>query len=399
MSGVDDLTRLQALLAEQAALRRVATMVAGSTAAPVLFDRVCEELGELLDVKSTDMIRYEGERSATVVGIWAATGSPSFPVGERIPVEGETATAKIYRTGRPARVDDYADVEGELAARLREFGIRSVVGAPIHVAGRLWGAIMVTSELADAFPAGTELRISSFAELVTAALANADAREQLAASRARIVEAADAARRRIERDLHDGAQQRLVSLALSLRLLESSLEPDSAASRALAVARTELDAALGELRELARGIHPSVLTDRGLEAALAALAGRSTVPVKLALDSCGELPSSVQTTAYFVVAEALTNASKHARSDRVEVRVAVGEGHAVVEVRDDGSGGVDPARGSGLSGLADRVSALGGTLEIDSPVGAGTTIRARMPLTAPGEASRAAGGDAEFAHA
>ena len=399
MSGVDDLTRLQALLAEQAALRRVATMVAGSTAAPVLFDRVCEELGELLDVKSTDMIRYEGERSATVVGIWAATGSPSFPVGERIPVEGETATAKIYGTGRPARVDDYAAVEGELAARLREFGIRSVVGAPIHVAGRLWGAIMVTSELADAFPAGTELRISSFAELVTAALANADAREQLAASRARIVEAADAARRRIERDLHDGAQQRLVSLALSLRLLESSLEPDSAASRALAVARTELDAALGELRELARGIHPSVLTDRGLEAALAALAGRSTVPVKLALDSCGELPSSVQTTAYFVVAEALTNASKHARSDCVEVRVAVGEGHAVVEVRDDGSGGVDPARGSGLSGLADRVSALGGTLEIDSPVGAGTTIRARMPLTAPGEASRAAGGDAEFAHA
>jgi signal transduction histidine kinase len=399
MSGVDDLTRLQALLAEQAALRRVATMVAGSTAAPVLFDRVCEELGELLDVKSTDMIRYEGERSATVVGIWAAAGSPSFPVGERIPVEGETATAKIYRTGRPARVDDYADVEGELAARLRGFGIRSVVGAPIHVAGRLWGALMVTSELADAFPAGTELRISSFAELVTAALANADAREQLAASRVRIVEAADAARRRIERDLHDGAQQRLVALALSLRLLESTLEPDSAASRALAGARADLDAALGELRELARGIHPSVLTDRGLEAALAALAGRSTVPVELALDSRGELPSSVQTTAYFVVAEALTNASKHAHSDRVEVRVAVDEGHAVVEVRDDGSGGVDPARGSGLSGLADRVSALGGTLEIDSPVGAGTTIRARLPLTPPGEASREAGGDAEFAHA
>jgi signal transduction histidine kinase len=399
MSGVDDLARLHALLAEQAALRRVATMVAGSTAAPALFDRVCEELGELLEVKSTDMIRYEGERAATVVGIWAAAGSPSFPVGERIPVEGETATAKIYRTGQPTRVDDYAGVEGELAARLRAFGIRSVVGAPIHVAGRLWGALMVTSELANAFPAGTELRISSFAELVTAALANADAREQLAASRARIVEAADAARRRIERDLHDGAQQRLVSLALSLRLLESALEPGSAASRALAGARAELDAALSELRELARGIHPSVLTDRGLEAALAALAGRSTVPVELALDRCGELPPAVQTTAYFVVAEALTNASKHARSERVEVRVGVGEGHAVVEVRDDGSGGVDPARGSGLSGLADRVSALGGTLEIDSRAGAGTTIRARLPLTPPGEASREAGGDAAFARA
>jgi signal transduction histidine kinase len=399
MSSDDNPTRLQALLAEQAALRRVATMVAGSTPAPVLFGRVCEELGELLAVKSTDMIRYEDERFATVVGTWTGNDTPSFPVGERIPVEGETVTAKLYRSGRPERVNDYDDVEGELAARLREFGIHSVVGAPIYVAGRLWGAIMATSELAHAFPAGTEARISSFAELVTAALANVDAREQLAASRARIVEAADAARRRIERDLHDGAQQRLVSLALSLRLLESSLEPDSAASRELAVARAELDAALEELRELARGIHPSILTDRGLEAALAAVAGRSTVPVELALDSCGKLPLSVQTTAYFVVAEALTNASKHAHSDRIGVRVAVGAGHAMVEVRDDGSGGARPARGSGLRGLADRVSALGGTLEIDSPVGAGTTIRARIPVTARGEASREAGADAEYAHA
>jgi signal transduction histidine kinase len=399
MSDDDDPTRLQALLAEHAALRRVATTVADSTPAPDLFDRVCGELGELLAVKSTDMIRYEDEPLATVVGSWAASGTPSFPVGERIPVEGETVTAKLYRSGRPERVDDYAGVEGELAARLREFGIRSVVGAPIHVAGRLWGALMATSELPHAFPAGTEERISSFAELVTAALANVDAREQLAASRARIVEAADAARRRIERDLHDGAQQRLVSLALSLRLLESSLEPDSAASRELSVARAELDAALEELRELARGIHPSILTDQGLEAALAALAGRSTVPVKLDRDSCVRLSLSVQTTAYFVVAEALTNTSKHAASDRIELRVAVGEGHATVEVRDYGRGGVDPARGSGLRGLADRVSALGGTLEIDSPVDVGTTIRARMPVTAPGEASHAPGAGVEYAHA
>jgi signal transduction histidine kinase len=294
-------------------------------------------------------------------------------------------------------VDDYDHVEGELAARLREFGIHSVVGAPIHVAGRLWGAIMASSEVARAFPAGTEARINSFAELVTAALANVDAREQLAASRARIVEAADAARRRIERDLHDGAQQRLVSLALSLRLLESSLEPDSAATRELAAARAELDAALEELRELARGIHPSILVDRGLEAALASLAGRSTVPVELDVDSCGELPLSVQTTAYFLVAEALTNASKHANSDRIAVRVAAGEGHTVVEVRDDGRGGARPAQGSGLSGLADRVSALGGTLEIESPVGVGTTIRARIPVATPGDASGEAGEEVAYA--
>jgi signal transduction histidine kinase len=388
MSSDDNPTRLQALLAEQAALRRVATMVAAGTPAPALFGGVCQELGELLDVKSTDMIRYEDECFATVVGTWTGDDTPSFPVGERIPVEGESVTAKLYRSGRPERVNDYDDVEGELAARLREFGIHSVVGAPIRVAGRLWGAVMVTSEVAHAFPEGTEARVSSFAELVTAALANVDAREQLAASRARIVEAADAARRRIERDLHDGAQQRLVSLALSLRRLESSLEPDCAATVELAAARAELDAALEELRELARGIHPSILTDRGLEAAIAAVAGRSTVPVELELDSCGKLPLSVQTTAYFIVAEALTNASKHANSGRVEVQVAIGDGHAMVEVRDDGSGGARAARGSGLSGLADRVSALGGTLEIDSPVGAGTTIRARIPVTAPGGASR-----------
>jgi signal transduction histidine kinase len=229
-------------------------------------------------------------------------------------------------------------------------------------------------------------------------LANVDAREQLAASRARMVEAADAGRRRIERDLHDGAQQRLVSLALSLRLVESKLEPGSAAWRELAAARSELAAALEELRELARGIHPSILTDRGLEAALGALAGRSTVPVELDLDGCGELPVSVQTSVYFVIAEALTNASKHARCERIEVRVAVGEGRALVEVRDDGSGGASPARGSGLSGLGDRVSALGGTLEIDSPAGAGTTIRAQIPATAPGEAGRGPGADVEYTH-
>jgi len=399
MSSDDNLTRLEALLAEQAALRRVATMVAGGTPAPALFGQVCAELGELLAVMTTDMIRYEDERFAILVGYWTGDDTPAFPLGERIPIEGQTVTAKLWRTGRPARVDDYHDVEGELAARLREFGIRSVVGAPIFVAGRLWGALMVSSARPYAFPPGTEARVTGFAELVTAALANVDAREQLAASRARIVEAADAARQRIERDLHDGAQQRLVSLALSLRLLESALEPSSAAARELGAARAELDAALEELRELARGIHPSILTDRGLEAALAAVGGRSTVPVELRLDSCGELPLSVQTTVYFVVAEALTNASKHAHADRIDVRVGVGDGHAMVEVRDDGRGGVDRARGSGLSGLADRVSALGGALEIESPPGAGTAIRARIPVTAPGTAGREAGTDVDYAHA
>jgi signal transduction histidine kinase len=396
MSTGETLTRLRGLVAEQAALRRVATMVASGTPAPALFGLVCEELGQLMAVKSTDMIRFEHDGDfATVVGSWTGNDAPAFPIGERVPIEGESVTAKLHRSGNPERVDDYNEVDGVLAERVREFGMRSVVGAPIYVAGRLWGALMATSEQPHAFPAGTEVKIGNFAELVTAALANVDAREQLAASRARIVEAADAARRRIERDLHDGAQQRLVSLALNLRRLESSLAPDSPAARELAVARADLDAALEELRELARGIHPSVLTDRGLEAALAAVAGRATVPIELDLDCPGELPLSVQTTAYFVVVEALTNASKHADPERIEVRVALADGGVTVEVCDDGCGGVDPTRGSGLSGLGDRVSALGGTLEIDSPAGAGTTIRARIPVIP----SRSNGTGAEYAHA
>ena len=380
MAMADDRSQLHELLGEQAALRRVATMVAGDTPAATLFNRVCEELGTVLDVKSTDMIRYDDDGSVTVVGAWAASGTPTFPPGERFPVEDGTVTGKLHRTGVPQRVDDYAEVEGELAERLRAAGIRSVVGAPINFAGELWGGIMATSERPGVFPADTEQRIADFAELVTAALANVDAREKLAASRARIVAAADAARRRIERDLHDGAQQRLVSLALSLRMVQENLEGDSEAARELTAARSELDEALEELRELARGIHPTVLSDRGLEAALVGLADRSPVPVDLETDGCDLLPAPLQTTAYFVVAEALTNAFKHAGCDRVEVSVGVDDGWALVDVSDDGVGGTDPATGSGLRGLADRVSALGGTLGIDSPPGGGTTISARIAV-------------------
>ena len=267
------------------------------------------------------------------------------------------------------------------------------------MSGRLWGAVMATSELPSAFPAGTEERISSFAELVTAALANADAREQLAASRARIVEAADAARRRIERDLHDGAQQRLVTMALSLRRLDSTLEPDSAASRELTSygpssmphSRSSVSSLAGSTRASSPIMVSSLRLRRWPRARRCRSSSTST--------AAGSSPLTVQTTAYFVVAEALTNTAKHAGSERTEVRVAVGDEHATVEVRDDGSGGVDPTRGSGLSGLADRVSALGGTLEIDSPLGAGTTIRARIPVVAKRTTSRGLSSGFEYAHA
>jgi signal transduction histidine kinase len=372
---------LNSLLLDQAALRRVATLVAADPDPRVLFDCVCQELGRVLGVDSTDMVRFDSDDAATVVGTWAASGAPSFPVGSVIPVEGESVTAKIHRSEKPERVDDYTAVDGELAARLREFGIRSAVGAPIRVSGGLWGAVMAVGAEPGAFPAETEQRIAEFAELVTAALANADAREQLAASRARIVEAGYEELRRLERDLHDGAQQEFVGAAISLKLARDKLSqsPDEAIER-LDAALERVEAGLRDLRELAAGIHPSVLSDRGLSAALQGLAARSPVPVELAAPPPVRLPASVETTAYFVVAEALTNAAKHARCERVEVAVRLEDGCAVITVSDDGVGGADSGFGSGLRGLADRVSALDGELELDSPHGVGTTLTARIAL-------------------
>jgi signal transduction histidine kinase len=378
-SDASTVARMEALLEEQAALRRVATLVARDTEPGRLFDCVCQELGRLLGVDATDIVRFEEDRTATVVGTWSASDEPSFPVGSSVPVDGESVTAKLYRSGRPERVDDYTGIRGDLAARLREFGVRSVVGAPVNVAGRLWGAIMAVSYRPFSFPEDTERRIADFAELVTAALANVDAREQLAASRARIVEAGYEERRRLERDLHDGAQQELVGVVLSLRVAQQKLPHAPAEARELVDEALErAQAGIRDLRDLAAGIHPSVLTDRGLRAALEALAGRSPVPVDVETVESDGLPAAVETTAYFLVAEALTNAAKHARCEHVEVSVRIEGGWVVVEVRDDGDGGADPAVGSGLRGLADRVSALGGRLEIESPAGQGTTIRARI---------------------
>src|SRR5215208_3905205 len=286
--------RLEALLAEQSALRRVATLVATDRDPARLFECVCRELGGVLGVESTDMLRYERDGSATIVGGWAASGQPSFPVGASIPVVGETVAAKLYRSGQPERVDDYTRVRGELAERLRHFGIKSAVGAPIKVAGRLWGAVMAVDARPYAFPEGTEQRIAEFAELVTAALANADAREQLAASRARIVQAGYEERRRLERDLHDGAQQEFVGAAISLKLARDKLSqsPDEAIER-LDAALERVEAGLRDLRELAAGIHPSVLSDRGLGAALESLVARSPLAVELAAPPPVRLPPSV----------------------------------------------------------------------------------------------------------
>ena len=376
--------QLEALLAEQAALRRVATLVASDPVPARLFEGVSEEVGRVLEVESVGVIRFEDDGSGTIVGYWAADDAPGFQTGERLPLDGETVSGKLRRSGRSQRVDDYTDVSGELVKRLRAIGIASAVGAPVTVAGRTWGGIIASSGRPHAFPDGAENRLADFAELVTASLANVDAREQLAASRARIVEAADEERRRLGRDLHDGAQQELVGAVISLKLAQRRLAQDPDEANALMTEALEhMELGIRDLRELAAGIHPSVLTDRGLSAALEGLATRSQIPVQLGQLPPGRLPTPVETSAYFVVAEALTNATKHARCSLVQVGVRVENGSATVEVHDDGIGGAAPSAGSGLRGLADRVAALGGMLEIDSPAGEGTTVRARIALSAP----------------
>jgi signal transduction histidine kinase len=377
----ESLARLRALAAEQAALRRVATLVAGDPDPSEVFAKVCTEVGAILEVESTNLARFENGGWAKVVGGWAADGAPVFPVGADVPLDGDTAVVKVSRSGRPERVDEYAGLAGDLPERLRRLGIASAVAAPIKVAGSLWGAIVASSGRIYGFPPDTEERIAGFAELVADALANADAREQLAASRARIVEAGDAERRRLERDLHDGAQQRLVSLALSLHEVEAKLdgEPD-AARRELGRAREELALALEELRELAHGIHPAILSDRGLGPALDALVARAPVAVRVTELPRARLPEPVEVAAYYLVAEALTNVAKHARPSETTLRVSRTDERVRIEVRDDGVGGAAVGEGFGLRGLADRVEALGGQLRVDSPPGAGTTLIGDIPL-------------------
>jgi signal transduction histidine kinase len=304
-----------------------------------------------------------------------------MPLGASLDLDGDSVVARVYRSGRPERIDDYADAPGPLAEHLRGLGYRSSVAAPLSVGGRLWGVLVASTTRSETLVTGSEGRLRDFAELVAQALSNADAYEKLAGSRARIVEAGDAERRRLERNLHDGAQQRLVSLALQLRMVEASFEGNPARARsALAEAREQLKQALEELRELARGIHPAILTDGGLAPALTALAHRAPLPVEID-DVPGErLPEPVEAAAYYLIAEAITNVAKHAQASHVAVSVLRDDARVVVRVADDGVGGANPGAGSGLHGLADRVEALHGQLHVDSPPGGGTRLEARIPV-------------------
>jgi PAS domain S-box-containing protein len=372
------------LAAEQAALRRVATLVAADQGPAAVFAGVTEEVAELLDVPSANIVRYESDVRAVVIRSWSSRGDGGLAIGTRLPLDDETVVAKVRRSGEAQRIDAYPDSDGVIAEHRRARGLRASVAAPVRVSGQLWGALVASAYAPEALAEGAERKLCDFADLIAQALANADAHERLASSRARIVEAGDVERRRLERNLHDGAQQRLVSLALRLRLTDARLEADPARARNdLASASAELAAALDELRELARGIHPAILTDQGLAAAVTALAGRSPVLVEIEAMPAARLPTAVETAAYYVIAEAITNSAKYADASRVIVRVEASSDHARVEVGDDGIGGADPAEGSGLRGIADRVDALRGRLHIVSPRGQGTVLEAEIPLAAP----------------
>jgi signal transduction histidine kinase len=373
--------KLTRLAEEQAALRRVATLVVTGVPAAELFAAVAEELGRLLPVATTALLRYESGDEATVVATWGDFGGHVL-LGMRLPLAGHNVATLVHRTGRPARIDDYfSSASGSLGRSLRQTGIAAAVGCPVVADGRLWGVVIAAQRAREPLPADTEARVLQFTELMATAISNIQARADLAASRARIVAAADDERRRVVRDLHDGAQQRLVNMTLTVKLARELLrsEPETAPPL-LDDVLEQCERAIVELRELAHGILPAVLTNGGLAAGLQALATR--VPFGVELDvEVERLPPAVEATGYFVAAEALTNVSKHARATRVGVAARVECRALVLTVADDGVGGAQPF-GTGLVGLRDRLAVLDGRLRVDSPPSGGTVLTATIPLGA-----------------
>jgi signal transduction histidine kinase len=379
IANAESREQLSRLAEEQAALRRVATLVAGGASPGEVFEAVIGEVGRLVPADSAAMSRFEGDGTLTILGAWSNTDG-YLPLGQRHPLGQGTLARLVYESGRPARVVDYGVASGSSVDAVRRMGWRSGVGAPIVVEGRIWGVIGIASTTDDVLPPGTEDRLAEFTELLGSAIANTESRAELAASRARIVATADATRRRIEHDLHDGAQQQLLSVALELRATKANVPPELGELRGeLSHLAASLSGVLDELREIAHGIHPAILAEGGLGPALNTLARRAPLPVTLDVHLEGRLPESVEIAAYYVVSEALTNAAKHARASAVHVAAEKRDDVLGVVVRDNGIGGADSSRGSGLLGLKDRVEAMGGTLALDSSYGSGTSLRVELP--------------------
>jgi PAS domain S-box-containing protein len=378
------LIEVSRLAAEQRALRRVATLVAAESSPERVFRAVSEECARVLQVNSSAVFRYDGREMATIVGRVNRDGLDVLQVGSRLAAGESSAVGRVLRTGAPARIDDWGGVKGDddIADAIFRVGYRSSAAAPIVVAGELWGAVAIASE--EPLGHDAERRLAAFCELVSLAVASAQARADLIASRTRLVSAGDEQRRRLERNLHDGAQQHLVSVAVKLRVAQTQLQgrPDVAA-KLLEEALHELGVGLEELREIARGLHPAILTEQGLRRALEALADR--LPVAVTIDAPEQrLPAPVEATAYYIASEALANVVKHAEATAASVTV-VRDGDVLrCSVTDDGRGGAVAVGGGGLVGLRDRAEAAGGTLSVVSPPRGGTVVTASLPLNTMG---------------
>jgi signal transduction histidine kinase len=379
VENVEARAELRRMADEQSALRRVATLVARGVAPDLVFAAVAREVGELTGSDITMIFRFEPEGTATLMGI--GDGEDGMRrVGAHYRPAPPSPIAAVLATGRSTRYDVDSPALEDQPRFLRDPSVRSAVASPIIVEGRCWGSISVGSR-GDPLPPATEQRMVEFTDIVATAIANAESRVQLAESRARVVAAGDEARRRIERDLHDGAQQRLVSLALDMRLAQDTVPAELPALRAgIGQVADDLTEVLEELREISRGIHPAILSEGGLGPALRTLARRSAIPVELHVDAESRYPSPVEVAAYYVVSEALTNTAKHAGASQAEVVVEERDSTLRVRVSDEGVGGAEPRRGSGLIGLRDRVEALGGSIDVVSPTGHGTVIQVRLPI-------------------
>ena len=373
---------LAALAEEQAGLRRVATLVARGASPDDVLAAVASEIGQLLPADYAIVGRYDlGGTQFTTVGNWSRDGDPAG-LPTTLEVGGRNVTALVWQTRRPARIDPDESASGPVAPYHLALGVRSTVGVPINVEGHLWGIVVAASTREEPMPDDTETRLGSFTELVSTAIANAEAQAALTASRARIIVTADETRRRFGRDLHDGAQQRFVTAVFRLRAVQAAVPPDIPELAAeLDRAVDELTCGMDELRDFAQGIHPAVLTKGGLRPALRTLADHSAVPVDLDVRTNGRLPERVEIAAYYAVSEALTNAAKHGHASRVIIRVGAARGLLRVGIRDDGIGGAKFGRGSGLVGLKDRVEALGGEITLQSEPAAGTSLLIELPLT------------------
>jgi signal transduction histidine kinase len=367
------------LAAEQESLRRIASLVARGVSPKFVLEGIAKELGQLIGAQLGLLFHRDGTGRLSLV---AAVGVPvdHFALPADADASEMAAMTATMRFDSQTSQADYTAAFGPSGEELARLDISSGVARPVVVGRRQWGFLVVATR-GTMLPDSAERRVGDYAELLATAIHNAENGAELKASRARVITAADETRRKIERDLHDGAQQRLVSLALQVAAVRASVPPEQdQLYRDLSQVTEGLRDLLEELREMARGLHPAILSEGGLAPALKALARRSPVPVELDTSVDRRLPDQIELTAYYVASEMLTNAAKHARASVVHVRAYAVADALELSIRDDGIGGADASRGSGLSGVVDRVCANDGTVEVYSPVGGGTSVDVVLPI-------------------